>query len=155
MSEVKEQVILDSIAIAKILPHRYPFLLVDKVIEFEKGKRIVGIKNVTMNEPQFQGHFPGQPVMPGVLMIEALAQASGILMMRDRPDMENKLTIFMSIDNCKFRNMAVPGDVLRLEVDVLREGKMFSKFQGKVVKSDGSVCAEAELMAGLLDKKQE
>ncbi len=154
MSEQKEQVILDSVAIQKILPHRYPFHLVDKVIELDPGKRIVGIKNVTMNEPQFQGHFPGAPIMPGVLMIEALAQASGILMMKDMPDVENKLTVFMSIDNCKFRNMAVPGDVLRLEVDVVRAGKMFSKFQGKVVKSDGTLCAEAELMAGLLDKSK-
>jgi beta-hydroxyacyl-ACP dehydratase FabZ len=152
MSEQKETVILDAVAIEKILPHRYPFHLVDKVIEFDPGKRIVGIKNVTMNEPQFQGHFPGSPIMPGVLMIEALAQASGILMLKDAPDMKDKLTVFMSIDQCKFRNMAVPGDTLRLEVDVLRAGKMFSKFQGKVVKTDGTLCAEAELMAGLIDK---
>ena len=102
-----------------LLPHRYPFLLIDRVVEFERGKRLVAIKNVTMNEPFFQGHFPDYPIMPGVLVIEAMAQAGAIIMMNEIPDREKKLAVFTGIERAKFRRPVVPGDQLRIEVDVL------------------------------------
>jgi 3-hydroxyacyl-[acyl-carrier-protein] dehydratase len=102
-----------------LLPHRYPFLLIDRVVEFERGKRLVAIKNVTMNEPFFQGHFPDYPIMPGVLVIEAMAQAGAIIMMNEIPDREKKLAVFTGIEKAKFRRPVVPGDQLRIEVDVL------------------------------------
>ena len=113
-----EKTTMDINEIMSILPHRYPFLLIDRVVEMERRKRIVAIKNVTINEPFFQGHFPGQPVMPGVLMIEAIAQAGGALLLTEVPDREDKLMLFTGIENAKFRQMVVPGDQLRIEVTV-------------------------------------
>lgn len=125
--------------IMKILPHRYPFLLVDRVIEKEGTERLVAIKNVTMNEEFFQGHFPGKPVMPGVLQMEALAQAVGLLMLE--PGM---IPLFMSIDNCKFRKPVVPGDQLRLEVEKIKVKRNIIVAKGRCV-VDGTVVSEAEL----------
>ena len=105
--------------ILDFLPHRYPFLLIDRVVEFEPAKRLVAIKNVTINEPFFQGHFPGYPIMPGVLVVEAMAQAGAIIMMAEIPDREKKLVVFTGIERAKFRRPVTPGDQLRIEVDVL------------------------------------
>ncbi|MFN0277096.1 MAG: 3-hydroxyacyl-ACP dehydratase FabZ [Pyrinomonadaceae bacterium] len=137
--------LLDSIEIQKILPHRHPFLLVDKVIELEPLKRIVGVKQVTINEPFFAGHFPGAPVMPGVLQIEALAQLGAILVLREFEDRENKIPFFSAIDSAKFRRPVVPGDTLMLEVTALRVGSKVQKMRG-VASVDGQVSAEAEIM---------
>jgi len=137
--------ILDSIAIQKILPHRYPFLLVDKIIELEPRIRIVGIKQVTVNEQFFIGHFPGAPVMPGVLQIEALAQVGAILALREFEDRDDKIPFFSGIDSAKFRRPVVPGDTLRLEVTALRIGSKVQKMRG-VATVDGQVTAEAEIM---------
>src|SRR6202161_2673357 len=108
--------LLDINAIQKILPHRNPFLLLDAIEEMEPGKRIVGIKNVSINESYFQGHFPGQPIMPGVLIIESMAQTGGVLLLMDVPDRDNKLIYFVAIDNARFRRPVVPGDQLRIEL---------------------------------------
>jgi 3-hydroxyacyl-[acyl-carrier-protein] dehydratase len=136
--------------IAGILPHRYPFLLVDRVTELELGKRVVGLKNVTFNEPFFQGHFPGNPIMPGVLIIEGMAQTGGILARLSQPDFMEKggggATLFVTIDKVKFRKPVVPGDTLRFEVEALRTGSRVWKVAGKAfVESD--LVAEAELVA--------
>jgi UDP-3-O-[3-hydroxymyristoyl] N-acetylglucosamine deacetylase/3-hydroxyacyl-[acyl-carrier-protein] dehydratase len=144
-------IIFDSIAIQKILPHRYPFLLIDSVTEFEPGKRIVGLKNVTMNEPFFAGHFPGRPVMPGVLLIEAMAQTGGILLLKDDEDVENKLAFFMSIDNVKFRKTVIPGDQLIMEMTMLKARRNTFKMAGKIYVKGELVC-EAEMMAGVVDR---
>ncbi len=111
--------LLDINEIQKILPHRYPFLMVDAILEIEPRKRIVGIKNVTINEGFFQGHFPGKPILPGVLMIEAMAQAGGLLLLREFPDHDEKLLYFVAIDDARFRRPVIPGDQIRLEVSVL------------------------------------
>ncbi len=108
------ETILDITQIQAILPHRYPFLLVDRIVDYEAGKRVTGIKNVTLNEPFFEGHFPGAPVMPGVLIVEAMAQTAGVLMLASIPDRESKLVFFTGIDGAKFRRPVVPGDQLRL-----------------------------------------
>src|SRR5215469_10912686 len=110
---------LDITEIQAILPHRYPFLLIDRVIEIERRKRIVALKNVTANEPYFAGHFPGYPIMPGVLMVEAIAQAGGALLLTEIPDRDDKLMVFTGIERAKFRKPVVPGDQLRIEVDVI------------------------------------
>ena len=143
--------LLDSIEIQQILPHRHPFLLVDKVIEFESRTRIVGVKQVTINEPFFAGHFPGAPVMPGVLQIEALAQVGAILVLKDFPDRENKIPFFSSIEYAKFRRPVVPGDTLMLEVTALRVGTKVQKMRG-VATVDGQVTAEAEIMCIIADR---
>lgn len=138
--------VLDSIAIQKILPHRYPFLLVDKIIELEPLVRIVGIKQVTANEHFFAGHFPGTPVMPGVLQIEALAQVGAILALREIEDRETKIPFFTGIENARFRSPVVPGDTLRLEVTAIRIGSKIQKMRG-VATVDGRVTAEAEILS--------
>jgi beta-hydroxyacyl-ACP dehydratase FabZ len=135
------------------LPHRYPFLLIDKIIEMEIGKRVVGIKNVTINEPFFQGHFPGHPIMPGVLILEAMAQAGGVLAMKSVPQdqVKNKVIYFMSIDKAKFRKPVVPGDQLRLELDVIKQRSNIMSLKAQSLVS-GVVVAEAEMMAMIVDK---
>jgi 3-hydroxyacyl-[acyl-carrier-protein] dehydratase len=143
---------IDIRGILEYLPHRYPFLLIDRVLELEPGKRIVAIKNVTINEPYFVGHFPHIPVMPGVLMIEALAQAAGVLSFETlgRRSDASSVFYFVGIDGARFKRPVVPGDQLRLEVEILRFARSISKFRG-VATVDGAVAAEAELMCTLRD----
>ncbi|MCF6316284.1 MAG: 3-hydroxyacyl-ACP dehydratase FabZ [Marinosulfonomonas sp.] len=145
MTELRTEADLD--IIQRIIPHRYPFLLIDKVRDIVTGETAVGIKNITFNEPQFQGHFPGAPIFPGVMIVEAIAQTSAVLVgitleLIDKP----LLVYFMSIDKCKFRRKVVPGDVLELHVEVLRGSKKTWKFRG-VGKVDGQVAAECEIVA--------
>jgi beta-hydroxyacyl-ACP dehydratase FabZ len=137
--------------IMKVLPHRYPFLLVDRILEVEEGKRVVGLKNVTINEPFFQGHFPGHPIMPGVLIIEAMAQVGGMLLLGSLPNAGEKVCYFMSLDNVKFRRPVRPGDQLRFEVDLTQVRGMVCKVRG-VAKVDGEVVAEADMAAMVRDK---
>jgi len=137
--------------ILKILPHRYPFLLVDRILEVEKGKRIVGIKNVTFNEEFFQGHFPGNPVMPGVLIVEAMAQVSAIGLHGVVPEQEKKILYLSAVDRCKFRRPVVPGDQLRIEAEILNLRSRICKCRA-VATVDGRVCAEAELLSTLVDR---
>ena len=137
--------------IMKVLPHRYPFLLVDRILELEPGKRVVGVKNVTINEPFFQGHFPGHPIMPGVLIIEAMAQTGGMLLLGAIPDPQSKVVYFTSLNNVKFRRPVKPGDQLRCELDMLQVRGMMCKMQG-VAKVDGEVVAEAEMGAIVRDR---
>jgi 3-hydroxyacyl-[acyl-carrier-protein] dehydratase len=134
--------------IFRILPHRYPFLLVDRVTAIEPGKRIVGLKNITINEPCFTGHFPGRPIMPGVLIIEALAQVGGILALVSSPENQGSPIFLMGLDKVRFRKPVVPGDQLVLEVESLRSGKKFWKFSGKAFVNQ-TLVAEAELMAAV------
>lgn len=142
---------MDITEIMSILPHRYPFLLIDRVIEMERKKRIVAIKNVTANEPHFNGHFPGYPIMPGVLMIEAIAQAGGALLMTEIPDREEKLMVFTGIDSAKFRKPVMPGDQLRIEVTVLNWRSMAVKMLG-VATVDGKVACEATVTCMLVSR---
>lgn len=137
--------------IMKVLPHRYPFLLVDRILEIEEKKRIVGLKNVTINEPFFQGHFPGHPIMPGVLIIEAMAQVGGMLLMGSFDDPENKVVYFMSLDNVKFRRPVKPGDQIRFELDIIQIRGTVCKMRG-VGKVDGEVVAEADMAAMVRDR---
>ncbi|CAN5689176.1 3-hydroxyacyl-ACP dehydratase FabZ [soil metagenome] len=137
--------LLDSRAIQEILPHRYPFLLVDKIIELVPRQKIVGIKQVTINEYFFQGHFPDAPVMPGVLIIEALAQVGAILALREFEDRTDKIPFFSGIDKARFRRPVVPGDTLVLEVTALRVGTKVQKMRG-LARVDGQITAEAEIM---------
>lgn len=149
----KEGIVFDINAIHKILPHRYPFLLVDKIVDLEFGKKIRGVKSVTLNEPFFQGHFPGQPVMPGVLILEAMAQCGGILLLNSVPDPENKLVMFMKIDNAKFRKPVVPGDQLILEAELTNSKTTYASMKAKAF-VDGNVVCEAEMMAAIVDKEK-
>ena len=134
--------------IMRILPHRYPFLLVDRIVEIERDQWIVGLKNVTINEPFFAGHFPGAPVMPGVLTIECMAQAGAILGLLDEPDLENSLVYFVGIDDAKFRRPIVPGDQLRISVRILRRRATIWKMKGEV-SVDGELAAEATLLSSI------
>jgi UDP-3-O-[3-hydroxymyristoyl] N-acetylglucosamine deacetylase/3-hydroxyacyl-[acyl-carrier-protein] dehydratase len=147
----KEGVVLDVNAIQRILPHRYPFLMVDKIIQLELEKKVVGVKSVTINEPFFVGHFPGQPIMPGVLIIEAMAQTSGILILNSLPNFEEKLVYFMQMNNVKFRKPVVPGDQLFLEVELVNKRSKVFMMTGKAYVNDVLV-AEADFMAGVVDR---
>ena len=140
-------------AILKFLPHRYPFLLVDRVVSLEKAKSIVALKNVTYNEEFFQGHFPGIRIMPGVLVVEALAQAGGILLYHSIPDPDRKFVLLSKIDNAKFRRPVVPGDQLRLEAEFLKFKNKFFLLRGKAL-VDGEVVLEGNLLASVLDKEE-
>lgn len=145
MMEIKE--------IMNILPHAYPFLLVDRILEMEAGKRIVGIKNVTYNEPFFPGHFPGRPIMPGVLIVEAMAQTAGILIYQSiDEESRRKPALFLGMDNVKFRKPVIPGDQLRLEVEITKHRQSIWGFKGKAL-VDGKLVAEAELLAMLGEEK--
>lgn len=138
--------------IPKILPHRYPFLLVDRVIEVVPGKRIVAIKNVSYNEPFFNGHFPGHPVMPGVLILEALAQASGVLAYTTlSEDPSKKVVYLMGIDNARFRKPVIPGDRLQLEVEMIKQRGQIWKQRG-IAKVDGAIVAEGDFLATIVDR---
>lgn len=147
----KETQVIEIEEIMRLLPHRYPFLLVDRVIEYEEGKRVVGIKNVTINEPFFQGHFPGHPIMPGVLIIEAMAQVGGILLMGTVENAENKVVYFTSLDNVKWRKPVRPGDQLRFELEVVKIRGPVCQMRG-VAKVDGGLVAEADMAAMLRDR---
>jgi 3-hydroxyacyl-[acyl-carrier-protein] dehydratase len=144
--------ILDINEIRQILPHRYPFLLVDRILELEP-ERIVGIKNVTVNEPFFNGHFPEFPVMPGVLIVEAMAQTAGVLVLKSIPDRDSKLVLLVSIDAARFRRPVVPGDQLRIEMTVIRRKGSVAKMAGRAT-VNGLLVAEAEVMCKLEDKER-
>jgi 3-hydroxyacyl-[acyl-carrier-protein] dehydratase len=141
---------MDIQGILDVLPHRYPFLLVDRVLEVGTD-RIVALKNVTFNEPHFTGHFPGVPVMPGVLIVEAMAQAGGVLMLRDIPDRHEKLILFTGIDNCRFRHPVVPGDQLVFEVTVTKRRQRYAVLHG-IARVGDRVVAEADLSSAMVDK---
>jgi UDP-3-O-[3-hydroxymyristoyl] N-acetylglucosamine deacetylase/3-hydroxyacyl-[acyl-carrier-protein] dehydratase len=143
--------IVDIQKIMQYLPHRFPMLLVDRIVEFEAGKRIVGIKNVTINEPFFQGHYPGHPIMPGVLIIEAMAQVGGLLLMEAVENPEEKVMYFMSLDNVKWRRPVTPGDQIRFEVEIMQIRRHVCRMRG-VGYVDGQVVAEAEMMARIMDR---
>lgn len=143
---------LDINEIMSYLPHRYPFLLVDRIVAFEEGKQITGIKNVTINEPFFQGHFPGHPIMPGVLIIEAMAQVGGILAFKSEPSKtEDKVVYFMGIDKARFRKPVMPGDQVKLVITVVKQRRSIWSFKGEAFVDDNLV-AGAELMATVIDK---
>jgi 3-hydroxyacyl-[acyl-carrier-protein] dehydratase len=143
--------VLDSQAIQELLPHRYPFLLVDRIIELVPRERIVGIKQVSINEPFFQGHFPGAPVMPGVLVVEALAQVGAVLALREIEDRDQKLVLFTGIREARFRKPVVPGDTLTLEVTALRIGSRIQRMRGEA-KVDGELVADADIMSVIADR---
>ncbi|MBI1761153.1 MAG: 3-hydroxyacyl-ACP dehydratase FabZ [Acidobacteria bacterium] len=144
---------MDINEIQNIIPHRYPMLLVDRVLEIEPLKRLVAIKNITMNEHVFQGHFPGAPVFPGVLIIEAMAQAGAILLFREIPNRDEKLLYFTGIDEAKFRRPVVPGDQVRLEVTVLKYKMGYAKLHAEAF-VDGQLVAEANISSALADRKK-
>jgi beta-hydroxyacyl-ACP dehydratase FabZ len=147
MADIKT---MDIMEIMELLPHRYPFLMVDRITNVE-DKKITGIKNVTMNEPQFQGHFPGQPVMPGVLMVEGMAQCGGILAFQSVPNPKEKLVYFASIDSVKFRRPVVPGDTIRYEIQILRFSGKICKMKGEVFVGEELACS-ADMLATLMDR---
>ena len=139
--------------ILTLLPHRYPFLLVDRILDWVANEKIIGLKNVTFNEPFFPGHFPGKPVMPGVLIIESMAQVGGLLAYKSLPQLKGKFIFFMAMDKVKFRKPVVPGDQLILELTALRSGQRVWKMQGKALVKD-TLVAEAELTAAIADDKE-
>src|ERR1700675_2419057 len=153
MSDTQVGMQLDINEIQKFLPHRYPFLLIDKVVEMERFKRIVAIKSVTINEGFFQGHFPGQPVMPGVLILESMAQAGGMLLLQEIPDRANKLMYLASMNDVKFRRAVVPGEQLRVEVDIVAWKGDLCKIQAKAY-VDGNLATQASMMCVMVDRKQ-
>ena len=142
---------MDIRQIMAILPHRYPFLLIDRIVESSRKKRIVAIKNVTINEPFFQGHFPDYAIMPGVLMVEAIAQTGGVLLLPEVPDHEHKLLVFSGIDRARFRKAVTPGDQLRIEVDVLNWRPLAARLEGKVY-VDGKLACEATIMCAVVPR---
>jgi beta-hydroxyacyl-ACP dehydratase FabZ len=142
---------MDINAIVNCIPHRYPFLLVDRILEMEAERRIVAIKNVTMNEPFFQGHFPGAPVMPGVLIVEAMAQAGAVLLLHDMEERDSRLILFTGIDKARFRRPVVPGDQLRFTLDVLKRRTRAFKLKA-IAEVDGKLAAEAEIMSSLVER---
>jgi len=142
---------LDIDAIREVLPHRYPFLLVDRIEELE-AERVVGLKNVTVNEPFFAGHFPDYPVMPGVLIIEAMAQVAGVLVLSGIPDRKSKLVLLAGVDGAKFRKPVRPGDQLRMEMKILRSRASMAKVSG-IATVDGAIVAEAEMLCVLADRQ--
>jgi beta-hydroxyacyl-ACP dehydratase FabZ len=137
--------------ILKLLPHRYPMLLVDRILDIDPGKRIVGLKNVTANEQFFQGHFPGAPVMPGVLIVEAMAQCAAVLFLRDIPERDTKLFLFGGVDKARFRRPVLPGDQLIMEITVLQKRASTVKVKGEA-KVDGILVAEAELLSVMTER---
>ncbi len=145
------ETVLDTLAIQRILPHRYPFLLIDRIIEITPGERIVGIKQVTIGEPFFQGHFPGAPVMPGVLIVEAMAQVGAVYALRQIEARESKLVLFSGIDNARFRRPVVPGDTLVLTVTPLRVGGRVQRMHGEA-HVEGQLAAEADIMSVVADR---
>ncbi len=149
--EKKQDTFLDINAIKKIMPHRYPFLLVDRIVDLEPEDELRAIKNVTVNEPFFQGHFPEEPVMPGVLIVESLAQAGGILLLNSEDNPDDKFVFFTGIDNVRFRDTVIPGDQMKLEVELLKYRLRMCKMKGKAY-VDGEVVAEAEMMASVVEK---
>jgi 3-hydroxyacyl-[acyl-carrier-protein] dehydratase len=142
---------MDVTEILRCIPHRYPFLLIDRVLELQPRQRIVALKNVTMNEPFFQGHFPGVPVMPGVLIIEALAQAGAVLFLRDMEDRDRRLVYFTGIDEARFRRTVVPGDQLRLSLEVVNLRARAARMRGTAT-VDGQVAAEATIISAMVDR---
>ena len=145
------ETVLDSRAIQQIIPHRYPFLLVDRIVELTPNERIVGIKQVTINEPFFEGHYPGMPVMPGVLIVEALAQVGAIYALSQMPDREEKLPLFSGIDNARFRRPVRPGDTLMLTVTPIRVGARVQRMRGEAT-VEGQLAAEAEIMSVVAER---
>jgi UDP-3-O-[3-hydroxymyristoyl] N-acetylglucosamine deacetylase / 3-hydroxyacyl-[acyl-carrier-protein] dehydratase len=145
------EAVIDTARIMQFLPHRYPMLLVDRIIDVEDGKRIVGIKNVTINEPFFQGHYPGHPIMPGVLIVETMAQVGGLLLMETVPDAAKKVVYFMTMDNVKFRKPVTPGDTLVCELEVIQFRRGVCKMRGRGL-VEGKLAAEAEFMASIVDR---
>ncbi len=151
MTQESPSQVLDIHRILDFLPHRYPMLLVDRILEVEPGKRIVGLKNVTINEPFFVGHFPGHPIMPGVLIVEAMAQAGGLLVMGEIENVADKVVYFMSLDDVKWRRPVIPGDQLIFEVELVQLRGPVCKLRG-VGRVDGAVVAEAAMMARVMDR---
>ncbi len=142
---------IDIRGIIQCIPQRYPFLLLDRIIEIDPGKRLVALKNVTYNEPFFSGHFPGEPIMPGVLIVEAMAQAGAVLMLHEMADRDKKLVFFTGIDKARFRRTVVPGDQLRLTIEVLKSRATTCKLRG-IAEVNGRKVAEADLMSALVDR---
>ncbi|MFL6247356.1 MAG: 3-hydroxyacyl-ACP dehydratase FabZ [Thermoanaerobaculia bacterium] len=145
--------VLNIIEIMKLLPHRYPMLLIDRVLELDPGQRIVGLKNVSANEQFFQGHFPGAPVMPGVLIVEAMAQCSAVLFLRDLPERDKKLFLFGGVDKARFRKPVVPGDQLIMECVMVQRRASTVKMKG-IARVDGAVVAEAEMLSVMTDRPE-
>ena len=145
------ETVLDTRAIQEILPHRYPFLLVDRIVELTPGVRIVGVKQVTINEHFFQGHFPGAPVMPGVLILEAMAQVGAVYALRQLEARDDKLVLFSGVDNGRFRRPVVPGDTLRITVTPVRVGHRVQKMHGEA-HVEGQLAAEADIMSVVTDR---
>jgi len=143
--------LMDVNEIQRIIPHRYPFLLVDSILELEPARRIVGIKNVSMNEPFFQGHFPGTPVMPGVLIVEAMAQVAAVMVLKEIPDREKKLVLFSGIDRARFRQPVVPGDQIRIVVEVIKMRPRHGKLKAEAYVKDRLV-AEAEIFSTIVNR---